>query len=264
MYLLNLIKRKSSQICHLQRIIDKKLRLKRDIFFSGTNYIMEKDKITGLKLNHCNLTLIDFLANFPDLKYLDLEYNSITDISVIRNLKKLNTLYLSYNKISDISAIENLADMEFLRLSKNEISELPPLINLKKLYLFVISYNKLTNLDSIKELHKLSSLYASDNLIKDISGLQMLKSLKICDLKNNNIEILHQWITEFPLMNINLNKTKINSGVILLYNNPINTPPMDIIKQDKKIIANWFATNHTQKNIYECEDKNTMPGPVIP
>ena len=69
------------------------------------------------------LSDISFLADFKELKKLDLALNNLTDISVLSDLKSINELWLDINQISDISALSGLTNLTHLDLDSNPISD---------------------------------------------------------------------------------------------------------------------------------------------
>jgi hypothetical protein len=66
-----------------------------------------------------------------------------------------------------------------------------------------------------------------------------LKFLKELDLSNNNLEFLPAFILNLD-MQINFDA---NEDGILLQNNPIKYPPIEIIKKGNEAIAEFFDKN---------------------
>jgi len=87
-----------------------------------------------------------------------------------------------------------------------------------------------------------------------LNGLQRLK------LEFNKIRFLSYWIIEFSKMNINKchkhpydeedNETYVyeDNNNLTIYLNPIESPPIEIIKQGKAAIKAWFAANKKKLN----------------
>ena len=125
-------------------------------------------------------------------------------------------------------------------MSSNQLTTLPMEIaglkNLKELYLFD---NQLTTLPKeIAGLKNLKELYLFENqlttLPKEIAGLKNLKGLY---LSNNQLRSLPKEITEIKLK-IKLDED-YSHGIFLKYN-PLIDPPIEIVKQGKDAVVEYF------------------------
>ncbi len=177
-----------------------------------------------------NMDYIPLFFKYHDvnsIKYLQLKYCELKDISFLKELKNLTQLDLSSNQISDISFIKDLKKLRSLSLSSNQISD--------------ISF--------IKDLKNLWGLNLRSNQINNISPLKNLKRTINFNLRSNQIKILPKWITQFLVDII----WKEDGSGLNLYGNPIETPPIEIVKQGKQAIKDWFnspkADNHEIKLI---------------
>ncbi len=211
-----------------------------------------------LYLGFNDLFNISFLKNLKNLTELYLGINKIEDFSFLKNLKKLTKLDLTSNNISEISFLKDLENLTELSLSNNSISDISFLKKNKNLTLLNLGFTNITDFSSLKDLNKLISLYLKNNKIKDISFLKNLKNIKYLDLSFNNISDisfikklkklitldlqwnkiseLPKWITDFD-MEIRLD----NKGFgIILEDNPIETPPLEIVSQGNEAIKNYF------------------------
>jgi len=112
----------------------------------------------------------------------------------------------------------------------------------KKILYLNLRANKIKDISFLLKLAQFKSLIElslSDNQISDISDLQELKKLKTLDIQENPVKILPEWICNTK-MQINW-QNEINKGCINLYNNPLESPPIEIVKQGKEAIKIWFA-----------------------
>ncbi|MEA3450884.1 MAG: leucine-rich repeat domain-containing protein, partial [Bacteroidota bacterium] len=203
------------------------------------DFLKDLKSLTTLNLRSNNISDISFLKDLKNLTTLDLSANEISDISVLKDMKSLTSLNLSFNQISDISVLKNLKNLTNLNLERNQITNISVLKELKNLIIFDGEHNMISNIKSLNSLSSLQQLYLSVNKISDISPLKYLRKLERVDLNSNKIKILPKWISNFSTMEIGLKSAK---GHIGFGNNPLRTPPIEIVKQGKKAINNYFAS----------------------
>ena len=209
--------------CHLTSLSDlpKLLECKHiELLFLGDNLISD----------------INLLKNLTQLKSLYIRSNQISDISFLKDLKQLNTLYIRSNQISDIRPLKELPQLNSLDLSDNQISDISFLKDLTQLNSLDLSSNQISDISFLKDLTQLNSLDLRSNQISDISFLKDLTQLSSLYLSYNKIAELPIWITEFD-MEITLDQ--YSSG-LNFYDNPIKSPPLEIVKQGKEAIRNYF------------------------
>jgi small GTP-binding protein len=163
----------------------------------------------------------------------------VTNISAIKNLGQLKELYLLSNQISDITPIKALTHLEVLLLDLNRLTDISPLQSLTKLKTLSLGHNQLTDISPLQALTRLRVLFLQDNQLTDISPLQALTKLKKLNLQNNKITHLPIFITQWN-MEIEWN-TNVFSVNLNLYNNPLETPPVEIVKQGREAVRNYFA-----------------------
>ncbi len=150
---------------------------------------------------------------------LDLNSLEIQDYSFLKELKNLTWLYLTDNQISDISFLKELKNLTTLDLRYNQISD--------------ISF--------LKELKNLTWLYLSNNQISDISFLKELKNLKALDLSSNQISKLNPAFLELD-MEIFWSEHFYSTNGLNLFENPLETPPVEIIKKGKDAVKAYFKS----------------------
>jgi hypothetical protein len=142
--------------------------------------------------------------------------------ALLSKFQRLEKLVLPYNQISDISSLKELKGLTYLDLAANQISDI----------------------SSLKELKGLMFLNLIDNQISDISSLKELKNLKILYLMANKI-------THMPAEFLNLGlkikwDIKLEDGIYLA-GNPLESPPVEIIKKGKKAIRQYFKSLEGEK-----------------
>ncbi|MDP4270780.1 MAG: COR domain-containing protein [Bacteroidota bacterium] len=232
--------------------------------------------------NNNSIVDIAAISNLSKLRTIDLDNNIITDISALKYLQKCNVIQISRNKIEDISPLRNLKKVKLLYLHQNDIKDISPLsqlINLKGLYCvknkisdlsvlttlinleeLFIGDNMIFDVLPLKHLVKLNNVYIPNNKIKDIAALKQLRQLKSLTLINNPIRELPEWITD---LNLNIewnNKTDDYEDRILLYNDTIVNPPIEIIKKGNEAIKRYFNKIKIEGKDFIFEAKLTFVG----
>jgi internalin A len=209
---------KPTIITDLEKKIDKRLKQLNigKIFLRTNGYAVDgRGNIVGLNLRYTKLADISFLKDFHHLTCLDLSYNQIADLSPISPLTALTLLYLTNNQIADLSPISPLTALTGLNLSENQIADLSP----------------------ISPLTALTELYLWQNQIADLSPLIGLKKLRRLTLDNNKITRLPGELVEGGM---EIKWQDDYRGGISLENNPLESPPIEIVKQGTNAVRNYF------------------------
>ena len=151
---------------------------------------------------------------------LNLSNLGLTTIpSEIWTLTQLATLSLNRNKLTTIPPeIGNLTKLRELSLYDNQLTTIPPEIgNLTKLTTLALHRNLLTSLPpEIANLTKLDRLWIYNNKLK------MLPS------EITNLSLEFRW------------GESIHHGKIAIVNNPLESPPSEIVKQGMKAVRAYF------------------------
>jgi internalin A len=202
--------------------------------------LKELPNLTQLYLRSNQLTDISMLKKLPNLTRLDLSSNQLTDISVLKELLNLTRLYLSYNKLTDISVLKERPNLTRLYLSYNKLTDISVLKELPNLTQLDLSNTKLTDISVLKELPNLTQLYLSDNHLTDISMLKELPNLTRLNLSNNKLKNIppeffnRDW-------EIHWESRYVPDG-FNLFGNPLETPPVEIVRKGRKAILRYFAS----------------------
>jgi predicted ATP-binding protein involved in virulence len=133
-------------------------------------------------------------------------------ISKFTNLRKLNLLE---TQLSDISFLEGLTHLTELSLSCNQI----------------------TDISHLRKLINLEELFLTGNRITDISPLIGLTRLERLYLGRNKIKFIPKEILELEMEIVFGAKPET---VIHLEGNPIENPPLEMVKQGKQVIKAYF------------------------
>ena len=267
----NSIKSIPSKISYLVKL--EKLIVEGDRGYSEITDISFLEKLTGLytlNLGINKISDIRILEKLTGLQSLSLSSNKISDIRILEKLTGLQSLYLGNNNISDIRFIEKLTGLQSLYLGFNGISDIRFLSKLTGLQSLDLNNNKISDVRFIEKLTQLQSLDLSNNKISDIRFLEKLTGLQSLELQGNKIsdirflenhtglqslDLRSNPIREIPLsifqLDMKINLEGSGDRGLSLYNNPIESPPMEILKQGRQSVLDWFEA--TKKKLDEIK-----------
>ena len=216
------------------------------------NWQISKLENLPLTLNHLDISSnqIQKLENLPQsLNQLDISDNKI---------QKLENLPLTLTELkiysNQIRKLENLPqNLTKLKIYSNQIQKLENLpLTLNQLD---ISYNKIQKLENLPQ--SLNQLDISDNQIQklenlplnlnelDISSNQIQKlenlplSLNQFDIRDNKISNITPLKDLIIIKGLNISWERKTSGIIL-ENNPLTTPPPEIVKKGREAVLRYF------------------------
>jgi Leucine-rich repeat (LRR) protein len=151
------------------------------------------------------------------------------------NVTGLNLCNINLKPFStSISKFKNLSKLNLLRTQLHDISFLEGLVYLKELSL---SGNQITDISPLRELINLEELFLTGNQITDISPLVKLIRLERLHLGHNKIKFLPEEFFELEMEIVFGNQPE--DGVHL-EDNPIENPPLEILKQGKQAAKAYF------------------------
>jgi small GTP-binding protein len=139
-----------------------------------------------------------------------------------------------FSHIEKLSLIDTQTDLFFLRDFLGDV----PLVD--------INEKKLTNYSFIKNFANLTHLNLADNKISDISYLYGLKKIRKLDLRYNKIDELPEEILGLELK-IDVETKKGGGKGIFLYGNPLEIPPIEVLKKGKEAIKIYFKSLEEEK-----------------
>jgi internalin A len=208
--------------------------------------IAELKKLTELYISANQLTsLPSEIAKLKNLTELSISGNQLTSLPPeIAELKNLTELSISVNQLTSLPPeIAKLKNLTRFNISVNKLTSLPSEIaKLKNLKLLVISKNQLTSLPpEIAELKKLTELYIDNNQLTSLpSEIAKLKNLKLLAISKNQLTSLPPEILELDL-DIKW-KYQLGKNEIILEGNPLENPPIEIVKKGREAIINYFKS----------------------
>ena len=206
-------------------------------------------ELTLLYLNSNQITDLTPLAPLTELTELYLENNHIADLTPLASLTRLTALYLQSNRITDLTPLSALTGLSELRLSSNQITDLTPLAALTGLTTLYLNNNQILNANDLKIL-----IYGR-NKITDLTPLIPLvaaKNLKNLSLENNQIKHLPPQFLQLEIP-IKWEKIFYENG-IGLEGNPLETPPIEIIKKGHDAVVSYFKQLEASKvQLLQCK-----------
>ena len=191
-------------------------------------------------------TLIDELpseiSNLNSLRHFYMGRTPLSEIpSEIGNLKYLQILDLSNTKITSLpSGIGNITFLHTLDVSSTQLSRLPSsIIDLEFMQRLNLNNTKLKELPfGISNFSFLHTLELRHTELKELpSEIDNLGFLRKIDLRNSTVIKLPECVTK---LKINIICHKYDMAGINVYNCPLESPPVEIVKQGKEAIRNYF------------------------
>ena len=210
--------------------------------------VLKISKLTRLYLRSNKVSDVSDLKELKNLSKLYLRSNKISDVSGLKGLGNLTRLYLHSNRIFDVSFLKNTDNITQLDLSGNKITDFSYLKNVKNLVRLDLSGNKISDV---------SLLDLSSNQISDVSFLKDLKNLSQLFLSNNKIVTLPSTIVD---LNMEITLKQRYGKFILLKDNPLKSPPIEIVEQGKEAVKNYFSTVATEETSQVFEAKLLIVG----
>ncbi|NWW45548.1 LRCH1 protein, partial [Pedionomus torquatus] len=214
--------------------------------------------------------------------FSDLSKNRLTEVPTeLCHFVSLETLNLYHNCIKIIpDAIVNLQMLTYLNLSRNQLSSLPACLCGLPLKVLIASNNKLGSLpEEIGQLKQLMELDVSCNEITALpQQIGQLKSLKELNVRRNYLEVLPQELVQLPLVKFDFSCNKVlvipicfrkmvQLQVLLLENNPLQSPPAQICTKGKVHIFKYLTVQacqiKTADSLYlNAIEQQHLPQPV--
>ncbi|KAF1506330.1 Leucine-rich repeat and calponin homology domain-containing protein 1, partial [Megadyptes antipodes antipodes] len=238
--------------------------------------------LSGRKLKEFPRSAAALSHDLSDTVRADLSKNRLTEVPMeLCHFVSLETLNLYHNCIKIIpEAIVNLQMLTYLNLSRNQLSSLPACLCGLPLKVLIASNNKLGSLpEEIGQLKQLMELDVSCNEITALpQQIGQLKSLKELNVRRNYLEVLPQELVQLPLVKFDFSCNKVlvipicfrkmmQLQVLLLENNPLQSPPAQICTKGKVHIFKYLTVQacqiKTADSLYlNAIEQQHLPQPV--
>jgi Leucine-rich repeat (LRR) protein len=228
---------------------------------SDCSFLEKLPNLTMLNLSSNQISDYSFLEKLPNLTTLNFSSNQISDYSFLEKLPNLTTLNLRSNQISDIHFLEKLPNLTSLNLSSNQVSDIRFLEKLPNLTTLNLRSNQISDIHFLEKLPNLTSLNLSFSQISDIRFLEKLTNLTSLNLSSNQISDIEPLLPliELGKMEVSLEQYS-QQGQINLCKNPIENPPIEIVKQGNAAIVKYFEELESQETIELYEAKMLIIG----
>jgi internalin A len=141
-------------------------------------------------------------------------------------------------RIQDVGWTRSLRRLEYLNVSNNEITRFPDLRNQKKLRILHFNNNFISKVGRLPEKSLLEELYLSNNKLDDCSFLKDQINLNTVDLHGNSIKDLTPIKTLIERIGVQNSKWELNTANVA--QNPLETPPIEVINIGKEAILSYF------------------------
>ncbi|XP_042695302.1 leucine-rich repeat and calponin homology domain-containing protein 1 isoform X1 [Centrocercus urophasianus] len=235
--------------------------------------------LSGRKLKEFPRSASALTHDLSDTVRADLSKNRLTEIPTeLCHFVSLETLNLYHNCIKIIpDAIVNLRMLTYLNLSRNQLSSLPACLCGLPLKVLIASNNKLGSLpEEIGQLKQLMELDVSCNEITTLpQQIGLLKSLKELNVRRNYLEVLPQELVQLPLVKFDFSCNKVlvipicfrkmaQLQVLLLENNPLQSPPAQICTKGKVHIFKYLTVQACQIKTADSLYLNAIEQPHLP
>ena len=192
---------------------------------------------------------IDVLSKLTSLESLVVNGCYIEEFNFLQNLSRLKSLDIGSNTVSNASYLANFSNLVFLDIGENQITDFAFLSALKKLKRLRIYGSNLTDCRFLSELVTLERLNLYNNKIADCSPLANLKKLNALYLEKNIIGHLPPSIFHLEMPIFLASPRGEGSGVgLYVDDNPIESPPIEILKQGRQSVLDWFEANKETLN----------------
>lgn len=155
----------------------------------------EAAQITAIKCNDTEITSLDGLQQFPNLKSLSfgLKGTKIESLASIRNLINLETLIIPYSEISEIGFLARMKKLKNLDLKGNKVTNLEFIPFISSLETLLLEYQRpdyIKDITPLSALIKMKHLSLQGNKITNISPLASMKNITYLRLRDNRISDL--------------------------------------------------------------------------
>nr|XP_047902868.1 leucine-rich repeat and calponin homology domain-containing protein 1 isoform X2 [Anser cygnoides] len=235
--------------------------------------------LSGRKLKEFPRSAAALSHDLSDTVRADLSKNRLTEVPTeLCHFVSLETLNLYHNCIKVIpDAIVNLQMLTYLNLSRNQLSSLPACLCGLPLKVLIASNNKLGSLpEEIGQLKQLMELDVSCNEITALpQQIGQLKSLKELNVRRNYLEVLPPELVQLPLVKFDFSCNKVlvipicfrkmvQLQVLLLDNNPLQSPPAQICTKGKVHIFKYLTVQACQIKTADSLYLNAIEQPHLP
>ena len=148
--------------------------------------IYEESIERDYNLREYKLENAEKIAEFKNLKVLEISNAKIKNFDFLSKLTKLEKIKLFNDELENVDMLKDLTELKEVYLSNNKLKNIDGLKDKKKLTVLDIAINKLTNIDSLEKSEKLNYLNIAENDIENVDVLRNFKKLNLLQIIRNN------------------------------------------------------------------------------
>ena len=203
---------------------------------------VERNAVTTIDVSNKNISNLDGIRFFPNLKYLDCYNNQLTSLDVSQNTA-LQKLYCNQNQLTELDVSQNPA-LQMLLCYENQLSSLDVSQNAALQYLDCAD-NQLTSLD-VSQNTALKTLYCDDN---QLTSLDVSKNTALAELSCGYNQLSSLDVSQ-------------NTALKNLYCNQNQLTELDV-SQNAELVNLYCDDNQIDINVEESSrtfDLSTLPG----
>lgn len=258
---------------------------------SDLTFLKNFNTISTLIINSNNIESLSVLEDFKKLERLSVNKNNISNLEPISKITTLLVLDATDNKIIDISYLNGLKNLYLLNISNNKIIDITPLQSLTNLMTVNLENNNISDISEIKNLHEVAYNFQNNKIsvipdsffirepLKNSSELHD-KIIHYINVSLQQKQIKTEFINEILELQKNvyaLSDSKIESKHLkkidkiyrtyfldifssYFLNNPISSPPLEIIFQGLNPLFRYFERRDMQEKDFIHEAKVTLVG----
>ena len=157
---------------------------------SGEIEVSEIDTVTKLNISKRNISRLDDLIYFKNLKELDANTNQIKNLNVFFNNLVIEEIYIGENLLGKKLILKNLKNLKGLYAFRNSIEEID-LYGTDSIEYMYLQENLFEKVE-FKNLSKLKSLQLAEN--------KNLKSINV----NSNAELVQLYLTDTAILKLDI------------------------------------------------------------
>jgi hypothetical protein len=144
----------------------------------NTDQLHKMTATADLKLEGVNITMLDPLVAFTNLRKLSVFDAPINSLLSVSQLSKLTSLKLSQIPATDYSPLSEILTLTELDLSNTGLEDLSPLTSLVNLKKLIVSGSNITSLKGMETLVNLEELDVAKTGLRSLKALEDLSGLK--------------------------------------------------------------------------------------
>lgn len=134
------------------------------------------NKLERLQITRCITSNLDFLAQMPNINYVEINGSNIDNINQVGKTPLMTALCVSHACLTSVEGLKG-SSIETLSIKDNMVEDISPLAELPLVYLELLN-NPITDLSPLAGQNELELLNFRRTMVTDISPILELQNLK--------------------------------------------------------------------------------------